>query len=283
MKIIDNPQEMHAWSVAMAGQGKTIGLVPTMGFFHEGHLCLMRRAKQLSDLVVTSLFVNPAQFGPNEDLDRYPRNLVGDIAKAKAEGVEVLFTPTSEKMYPEGFTTEVSVQALTTNLCGAHRPGHFSGVTTVVAKLFTIIQPQFALFGEKDFQQLAVIRRMVRDLNMPVQVVGHPIVREQDGLAMSSRNANLLPEHRNAALSLSTGLALARKLYNGGEKRTNILKQQVEAHIRKHQETRIDYVEFVHCDSLQAVREADAQTVLALAVHIAERVRLIDNGYLASR
>ncbi|WP_028582431.1 pantoate--beta-alanine ligase [Desulfogranum japonicum] len=280
MKIIETPREMYDWSRKMIGQGKVIGLVPTMGFFHEGHLSLMRTAKQHSDKVVTSLFVNPIQFGPNEDLDHYPRDLAGDVAKAEAAGVDILFTPNSERMYPGDNLTEVSVHSLTENLCGAHRPGHFAGVTTVVTKLFNIVQPELAVFGEKDFQQLAVIRQMVKDLNIPVRIIGHPIVREQDGLAMSSRNANLLPEHRKAALSLSSGLNLARQLYAQGVRSTAALKQQVQEHVLAQKETRIDYISFVHCDTLQDVTEADAQTVLALAVHIGDKVRLIDNGRL---
>ncbi len=280
MKIIDNPREMNDWSREMIRRNKIIGLVPTMGFFHEGHLSLMRTAKKQCELVVTSLFVNPTQFGPTEDLDRYPRNLEGDTEKAEAAGVDVLFTPTSENMYPGKCLTEVRVSALTENLCGAHRPGHFNGVTTVVSKLFNIVQPDIAVFGEKDFQQLAVIRQMVRDLNISVRIIGHPIVREEDGLAMSSRNANLLPEQRTAALSLSTGLTLARSLYGRGVHSTDLLRQEVEAHILKHAGTTIDYISFVHCDTLRDVMEADAQTVLALAVHIGDRVRLIDNGFL---
>ena len=280
MEIIQKPEEMQAWARAKARSGATICLVPTMGFLHEGHLSLMRRAAGLCDLVAASLFVNPTQFGPNEDLDRYPRDFERDMALLRQEKVAAVFAPTPDLMYPQGFQTEVRVKDLATHLCGKSRPVHFAGVTTVVSKLFNIVQPDAAVFGEKDFQQLAIIRRLVADMNIPVRIVGQPIVREADGLAMSSRNANLDPANRAAALSLSTGLQLARTKAREGVRSTAALHAIVEAHIHSFAGTAIDYASFVDCETLEPVAEADERTVLALAVHIDGKVRLIDNGYV---
>lgn len=278
MEIIPSPEAIHAW--ARAQDGKTIGLVPTMGFFHQGHLSLMRRAAELCDLVVVSLFVNPTQFGPNEDLDRYPRDFERDMDLVRQEPVAAVFAPTPALMYPQGFQTQVAVSNLATHLCGRSRPGHFAGVTTVVAKLFNIIQPAVAVFGQKDFQQLAIIRRMVSDLNIPVRIVSHPIVREADGLAMSSRNTNLDPANRAAALSLSTALQLARERVSQGIDSVAELTALLTAHILSFQGTAIDYVSFVDFETLEPMTRADSRTVLALAVRIDDRVRLIDNGYV---
>ena len=280
MEIIQKPEEMQAWARAKARSGATICLVPTMGFLHEGHLSLMRRAAGLCDLVAASLFVNPTQFGPNEDLDRYPRDFERDMALLRQEKVAAVFAPTPDLMYPQGFQTEVRVKDLATHLCGKSRPVHFAGVTTVVSKLFNIVQPDAAVFGEKDFQQLAIIRRLVADMNIPVRIVGQPIVREADGLAMSSRNANLDPANRAAALSLSTGLQLARPKAREGVRSTAALHALVEAHIHSFAGTAIDYASFVDCETLEPVAEADERTVLALAVLIDGKVRLIDNGHV---
>ena len=283
MDIIQSPAEMQQWAGAQALASQSIALVPTMGFFHEGHLSLMRMAAKLCDLVVVSLFVNPTQFGPNEDLDRYPRDFERDMELVRRERVAVVFAPTPALMYPPGFQTEVRVRDLATHLCGRSRPVHFAGVATVVTKLFNIVQPDVAVFGEKDFQQLAVIRRMVSDLNIPVRIVGHPIVREADGLAMSSRNANLDPANRAAALSLSTGLQLAREKARAGVLATAELTRLVSAHIHGHTGTEIDYVSFVDSETLEDVAAVDERTVLALAVRIDGRVRLIDNGFVLPR
>jgi pantoate--beta-alanine ligase len=229
---------------------------------------------------VVSLFVNPTQFGPNEDLDRYPRDFERDMALVGQEPVDVVFAPTPDLMYLPGYQTEVSVKQLSTHLCGRSRPVHFAGVTTVVTKLFNIVQPNTAVFGEKDFQQLAIIRRMVADLNIPVNIVGHPIVREPDGLAMSSRNAYLDPANRSAALSLSTGLAKVREAAAAGERSVAALAQMLERHIHSFAGTKIDYSSFVDGDSLEAMETVDDRTVLAMAVHIDGKVRLIDNGYV---
>ncbi len=280
MEILKSPEEMFGWAKARAHAGRTISLVPTMGFFHEGHLRLMKLAAKQCDLVVVSLFVNPTQFGPNEDLDRYPRDFERDMALVSQEKVAAVFAPTPGLMYPQGFQTEVAVSNLATHLCGQSRPGHFAGVTTVVAKLFNIVQPEVAVFGEKDFQQLAIIRRMVRDLNIPVKIVSHPIVREADGLAMSSRNANLDPANRAAALSLSTALQLARERAAQGLTSVAELVRTLESHILSFPGTAIDYVSFVDFETLEPMTVADDRTVLALAVRIDGKVRLIDNGFV---
>jgi pantoate--beta-alanine ligase len=280
MDIISNPQEMQTWSRAQTRQGKTICLVPTMGFFHEGHLSLMRRGASLCDRVVVSLFVNPTQFGPTEDLDRYPRDFERDMTLVRQEQVAAVFAPTPDLMYPPGYQTEIRVKDLSTHLCGKSRPVHFAGVATVVTKLFNVVQPDVAVFGEKDFQQLAIIRRMVADLNIPVKIVGHPIVREADGLAMSSRNAYLDPANRAAALSLSTGLKKVREAAAGGERSVAVLAKMLEEYIHSFNGTKIDYASFVDGDSLEAVEMVNENTVLAMAVHIDGKVRLIDNGYV---
>jgi pantoate--beta-alanine ligase len=283
MRIIRQPAEMTAWAKEQLQAGRSIGLVPTMGFFHDGHLSLMRLAACRADLVVVSLFVNPTQFGPQEDLAAYPRNFERDQAMAADEGVTVLFAPDAAAMYPAGHSTTVTVgKELTSQLCGASRPGHFAGVTTVVCKLFNIIRPDLAVFGEKDFQQLAVIRRMTADLNLGVEIVGHPIVREADGLAMSSRNSYLAPEQREAALSLSRALALARKMAAEGERSPAKLTTALREFIHSFPETAIDYISFVHQQTVQEVAEVDKDTVLALAVKIGGKVRLIDNGRVLS-
>ncbi len=281
MKIIRSPQEMTAWSRQQVLAGKTIGFVPTMGFFHEGHLALMRRAGKLADQVVVSLFVNPTQFGPTEDLAAYPRDFERDQGLATNSGVNVIFAPETEEMYPQGANTTVTVgEELTNQLCGASRPGHFAGVATVVSKLFNIVRPDLAVFGEKDFQQLAVIRRMTQDLNLGVKIIGHPIIREEDGLAMSSRNTYLQVEERESALSLSQALAMARTMATNGERKTEQLRAALEGFILSFSGTTVDYISFVDQFTLQQVETVDENTVLALAVKINNKVRLIDNGFV---
>ena len=279
MQIIRHPAAMTAWAKDQAKAGRSIALVPTMGYFHEGHLSLMRTAARHADVVIVSLFVNPMQFGPQEDLAAYPRNFERDRAMAGSAGVQVFFAPEAAEMYSAGFCTTVTVGAdLTSQLCGASRPGHFAGVATVVCKLFQIVRPDVAVFGEKDFQQLAVIRRMTTDLNLGVEIVAHPIVREADGLAMSSRNTYLAPSQREAALSLSRAITLSRKMAAEGERSAERLTALLRDFIHSFPETAVDYISFVHQDTLQHVAEIDAQTVLALAVKIGGKVRLIDNG-----
>lgn len=281
MKIIRQPQRMTAWSKEQAVAGGIIGFVPTMGFFHEGHLALMRRAGESADLVAVSLFVNPTQFGPHEDLSAYPRDFEQDCTLAKNVGVDVIFAPEAEDMYPAGFNSTVTVgEELTGQLCGASRPGHFAGVATVVSKLFNIVRPDLAVFGEKDFQQLAVIRKMTADLNLGVEIIGHPIVREKDGLAMSSRNTYLQEEERKSALSLSRSLAMARKMAAKGERDAQLLTVAVKQFILSFSGTAVDYISFVDQFTLEPVEQVDENTVLALAVQINGKVRLIDNGFI---
>jgi pantoate--beta-alanine ligase len=279
MEIIRLTSEMTAWSNKAIRAGKKIALVPTMGYFHEGHLALMRMAAEKADLVVVSLFVNPIQFGAGEDLGKYPRDFDRDTALARGEKVAVLFAPDSAAMYPEPTLTTVSVAKLTSALCGKSRPGHFDGVSTVVAKLFHIVKPHVAVFGKKDFQQLAVIRRMVNDLNWDIDIIGHPIVREPDGLAMSSRNTFLNPEERKAALCLYNAVQLAKKLARDGEKQPTALVREIKEHIASYNDAVVDYITIVDKDSLVDQQTLDRNSWLAMAVYVGE-TRLIDNAGL---
>ena len=270
---------MQNLSRAAHRSGRTIALVPTMGFLHDGHASLLREGRRRGDLLVLSIFVNPTQFGVGEDFEAYPRDLARDRAVAEGAGVDVIFAPPAGEMYPAGYQTYVDVERLTLPLCGASRPGHFRGVTTVVSKLLNIVQPDVALFGAKDYQQLAVIRRMVADLNMPVEVVGMPIVREDDGLALSSRNAYLSPEQRQSALCLSRSLRTAKALYRSGERNVATMRERVTAVIAAEPAAAVDYIEFRNGYSLEEVAVADDRTLLALAVKIGT-TRLIDNCLL---
>ncbi len=275
--LVRSIDEMKQIVKKLKQEGKSIGFVPTMGYLHEGHISLMRCSKKDNDITVVSIFVNPIQFGVNEDLDRYPRDLERDLQICKKEGVDYVFHPSVEEMYPEGFSTYVIVEGLTEGLCGAFRPGHFKGVTTVVNKLFNIVQPDRAYFGEKDYQQLKVIQRMVKDLNMNVQVIGCPIVREPDGLAMSSRNKYLSPEERKAALSLSKALFKAKELFESGETDINKIRKEMEKIILSHPEVKeIQYIEFVDAETLKPKEKLEKGTVIALAVFVGN-TRLIDN------
>jgi pantoate--beta-alanine ligase len=247
-----------------------------MGFLHEGHASLMREGRKRGDLLVVSIFVNPAQFGVGEDFDSYPRDLSRDSKIARESGVDIIFAPDAREMYPAGYQTWVDVEKISLPLCGASRPGHFRGVTTVVAKLFNIVKPSIAFFGEKDYQQLAVIRRMVFDLNMDVEVVGLPTVREPDGLAMSSRNSYLSMAERKSALCLSRALDAASSLFLSGENSVARLREAVLGILEGEPAARIDYVEFRCGENLEEVERADERTVLALAVRIGA-TRLIDN------
>lgn len=280
MQIIHPLADMTRWSEDVLFRGETIALVPTMGYFHEGHLSLMRLAGRLADHVVVSLFVNSIQFAPGEDLDRYPRDLENDTRLAANEKVDVLFVPSDSEMYENGGATRVRVEGITAVLCGRQRPSHFEGVTTVVAKLFNITKPHFAVFGEKDFQQLAVIRRMTRDLNWNIDIVGHPIVRESDGLAMSSRNAYLSGEERQSACCLYRAIEQARASFAAGVRDAARLQAEVRDTLLANPDVSIDYIALVDQHSLAEREEADAGTVLALAVRVGT-TRLIDNGFLA--
>lgn len=277
MRVIDSPAEMQEWAAEQAASGLSIGLVPTMGFFHEGHLQLMRTAGQMAEKVVVSLFVNPMQFGPQEDFAAYPRDLARDCRLAENAGVAVLFAPDGPAMYPEDFQTTVSVGRVTRHLCGASRPGHFDGVATVLTKLFHLTGAGLAVFGEKDFQQLAVIRRMVADLNMPIRIFGHPVVREEDGLAMSSRNTYLDDKERPAALCLYESLLLAKREAAAGTRAAGKLTEKIRRRILSCEGTSVDYISFVDDRTLEPVDRIDKHTRLVLAVWISGRVRLIDN------
>ncbi|MCL6621794.1 MAG: pantoate--beta-alanine ligase [Syntrophobacterales bacterium] len=276
MDLIVSPREMQDLARQWRREGRIIAFVPTMGYFHPGHLSLMEYGRTRGDRLVVSLFVNPTQFGPSEDLDRYPRDLARDTELARQVGVDVLYTPTAAEMYPPGYQTYVTVEELSRGWCGASRPGHFRGVATVVLKLFHQVQPQVAVFGEKDYQQLALIRRLVRDLDLEVEVVGRPIVREPDGLAMSSRNSYLSPEERARALCLYRGLCAARDLAATGERRAAPLVAAAREIITATPGTRLDYLGLVDPDTLEAVEVLKGAARLLGAVWVGS-TRLIDN------
>lgn len=276
MKIIETVREMREFIAGQRKAGKTIGLTPTMGALHQGHLTLMRTAKAECDIVVASIFVNPTQFGPSEDLESYPRDLAGDAAKAESVGVDAIFHPQPAEMYPTGYATFVNVEGITDKLCGKSRPGHFRGVATVVSKLFNIVEPDIAFFGQKDAQQVAVLKRMVRDLNIPVKIEVVPIVREADGLALSSRNTYLSKEERLAALVLSRSLRLAVQAFENGERNAAVLKSLVQAAIQREQLANIEYVELYSYPDLLDINELTGEAILALAVRFGA-TRLIDN------
>jgi pantoate--beta-alanine ligase len=280
MQVVDTVVALRQHLAKERAHGKCIGLVPTMGYLHAGHLSLVYAARQECDVVVMSIFVNPRQFGPQEDLANYPRDMERDLALARAAGVDVVFTPGVDEVYPSGYQTEVTVSALTQPLCGASRPGHFNGVTTVVSKLFNMVGPDRAYFGQKDYQQATVIQRMVTDLNMPLTVVMCPIVREDDGLAMSSRNAYLNPEERQAALVLSRALLLAREKLTQGERQPQRLEAALRDTIAAEPLTRIDYAAICDQHTLKPVGCLSGSVLVALAVFVGA-TRLIDNALLS--
>ena len=263
-------------------EAKTIAFVPTMGSLHEGHAALLRKGRELADILVLSIFVNPIQFGENEDLNRYPRVLEQDCRVASACGVDCVFTPTAMEMYPEGFQTSVSVRELSKPLCGANRPGHFDGVATVVTKLFNIVAPDMAIFGRKDYQQLTLIKRMADDLSLPVAIIDIPIVRELDGIAMSSRNSYLSPQERQSALAISRAIAEVRALYDSGERSIETLTQKAFDVIQQEPILKIDYLEFRDARTLQLSDRAKDDVLFALAVK-AGTTRLIDNTVLGEK
>jgi pantoate--beta-alanine ligase len=276
MEVIDNIAGMQKRCEEMRRAGKSIALVPTMGFLHDGHLELMREGNWLADILVISIFVNPTQFGPAEDYQTYPRDMEGDLKKAEGAGVDIVFAPSVEEMYPEGSQTKVVVERITKHLCGLSRPGHFEGVATVVAKLFNIIKPHIAIFGQKDFQQLTVIRRMVRDLNMDIEIIGTPTIREPDGLAMSSRNKYLNADERESALCLKKSIDMTLGMIKEGERDTEILKTSIREFILKYPFTDIDYVSICDPSSLEEIETIQGKALLAIAVKVG-KTRLIDN------
>ncbi len=278
MRRFEDPAALQAWARQVRARGETIGLVPTMGYLHDGHLSLMRIARPRCDHLVVSIFVNPLQFAPTDDLERYPRDEAGDAAKCRAEGVDVLFFPTPATMYPPGYQTELTVGPLAAPLCGTSRAGHFEGVVTVVLKLFNLAQPTLAVFGEKDYQQLAVIRRMVRDLHVQVEVASGPIVREPDGLAMSSRNAYLNPAQREQALALHRALDEAEQSLQPGSDPAALIAR-TRAALEQQPLGDIDYVDLLDASELTPVTALDRPVVLAMAVRFGA-TRLIDNRVL---
>jgi len=276
MEIIRHIPEMQRWSESRRLEGKKIAFVPTMGFLHEGHLSLVREGKKRGDVVVVSIFVNPIQFNQQADFATYPRTLEQDQRMLEEGGTEALFYPAAPEMYPQGFQTAVEVDKVSQPLCGAFRPGHFRGVATVVAKLFNIVKPHVALFGEKDFQQCVVIKRMVKDLNFDLEIAAMPTVREPDGLAMSSRNARLSPAERHTSLCLSRALNKAQDLVAHGERRAAAILQAVQDLIACEGGVRVEYASLCHPETLEEVAEVSGLTVLALAAWVGD-VRLIDN------
>jgi pantoate--beta-alanine ligase len=274
MQRASSPDEMK--KISNSFHGTSVGFVPTMGYLHKGHMSLIKKSLNTCDHTVVSIFVNPIQFGPNEDLDIYPHDLEGDIKKLESAGVNVLFQPQRETIFPKEFKTYLQVNEITDQLCGKSRPEFFKGVVTVVLKLFNIVRPQHVFFGEKDWQQLAVIETMVRDLNLDIAVHRIPLVREPDGLAMSSRNRNLSFEERHKALSLSRALEDAKKKVRQGTKTTNQLKQSIKDRITAESGTQIDYISICDPVSLQEKEEVNGRTLIALAVKIGS-TRLIDN------
>ena len=280
MKVLRTIQEIQAFSKAAKDAGKSVGLVPTMGALHEGHLTLMRRARQENDVVIASVFVNPTQFGPNEDFDAYPRRFEEDCKKLETVPVDAVFHPEPKEMYPEGYCTYVNVDGdITKKLCGAQRPGHFRGVATVVTKLMNLSRADRAYFGQKDAQQVVVVKRFVSDLNIPTEVVMVPIVREESGLARSSRNQYLSAEEKEAALVLSRSLKKGKAAFDGGEKDVETLKKIVRDEIETEPTAVIDYVDIYSFPELLPIAKIEAPALLAIAVKIG-KTRLIDNMIL---
>lgn len=279
MEILRTIDEVRRWVREQKAQGHPIHFVPTMGYFHEGHLSLMRQAKNDGGKVIVSIFVNPLQFGPHEDFERYPRDFDRDHQLAESVGVDALFYPEVSEMYPAGYQTEVRVIKLSQPLCGRSRPGHFEGVATVVLKLFHIVTPDRAYFGEKDFQQLRIIQQMVLDTNLPITIVPCPIVREPDGLAMSSRNVYLTPEERQSATVLYRSLCWAQERVQAGERDAQRIRQGVYERIAQEPLARIDYVEVVDAETLEPVVCIERPTLVAVAVYFG-KARLIDNTVL---
>lgn len=276
MKLIHNPDEMRGASRAARVRGARVGLVPTMGALHEGHLSLVRAAREWCDFVAASIFVNPTQFGPNEDFSKYPRNLDRDCQMLEKEGLDVLFAPNADEMYPAGSVTWVEVEKMSERLCGKSRPGHFRGVTTVVAKLFNIVEPDAAFFGQKDAAQVAIIKRMVRDLNMAVEIQVCPIIREADGLAMSSRNAYLNSQERKSALVLYRSMLTAKNRFDAGERDASTLIDSAKAEFARNPEVRLDYFEIVDPDTLDPEPAINKRVLIAVAAFVGN-TRLLDN------
>ncbi len=280
MKIVRSVAKMQELSRQARSAGLTVGFVPTMGYLHDGHLSLVRRAREEADMVVVSIFVNPTQFNSSEDFDNYPRDDKSDEAMLEEEGVDILFMPGVDDVYPAGAATRVGVSGLTDGLCGAHRPGHFEGVTTVVAALFNMVLPDLAVFGRKDFQQIQTVRRLVRDLHFPVRIVEGETLREKDGLAMSSRNARLTAAERSLAPVIHRALRAACAAFAAGERRSTVLADKAREVLSSCDALRVEYLEVVDPDLIAATDVADDRSVMAIAAWLGQ-VRLIDNVTLA--
>ena len=276
MRVVKNIKEVRDAVKEWKAQGLSVGFVPTMGYLHEGHESLIKKAVKDNDRVVVSIFVNPMQFGPTEDLDKYPRDLERDSKLCENAGANLIFRPEKEEMYFEDFSSYVDINGLSDELCGKSRPIHFRGVCTVVTKLFNIVNPDRAYFGEKDAQQLAIIRRFVRDLNIDIEIIGCPIIREEDGLAKSSRNTYLSKEERQAALILSQSLNLAKDAINSGERNSSVVIDIISNNIKKEPLAKIDYIEVVDSLSMKPVKTIEKSVLVAIAVYIG-KTRLIDN------
>ncbi len=279
MDILKTKAEMQAWSTSKKRDGKTISFVPTMGYLHQGHVSLLEKGKPLCDELVLSIFVNPTQFAPNEDLDAYPRDIENDLNLARKAGVTAVFLPNNTEMYGENYQTRVALDHLPNYLCGKSRPVHFGGVATVVTKLFNIVMPDVAVFGKKDYQQLQVIRQLVQDLDFNIEIIGGDIIRESDGLAMSSRNAYLTEEQRESALCLSRAVKMAKEKVAQGQTSAKALVKEMEVFIHSFDHTKVDYIEFCDPVTLEPVDEVQKTTVLALAVQVGKS-RLIDNALI---
>lgn len=260
-------------------KSKTIGFVPTMGYLHEGHLALVKAARKISDVVVVSIFVNPIQFGPSEDLSRYPRDFERDSMLLEQENTDIIFYPDDGQMYEKDFSTYVEVKKLEDHLCGKTRVGHFTGVATVVTKLFNIVKPHYAVFGQKDYQQLTVIERMVRDLNQDVKIVPHPTIREADGLAMSSRNTYLSTEERRKALAISASLKKVEEMFKAGEHDTAVIRKAVNDTLQKEDGINVEYIDICDATTLEDISRVEKKAVIAIACRIG-KTRLIDNTIL---
>ena len=276
VRIISSMGEMQSLVNGVIKTGKIISLVPTMGALHEGHINLMNEGRKRGDVLIVSIFVNPTQFGPNEDFTKYPRDLEADLRKIETLGVDIVFAPTLEEIYPEGFQTYIEVKELQEHLCGHFRPGHFRGVATVVLKLFNIVKPQVALFGDKDYQQLKIIQRMVKDLNLEVEVIGYPIVRDKDGLALSSRNVHLSSNERNSASQVSKALREIKRKFDMGCRNTKLMVEFGRKILEEEGINKIDYLEICDSETLENKELASRGDLLAVAVRI-KGTRLIDN------
>lgn len=279
MQVIQSIGQMQQFSENIRTQGKRIAFVPTMGFLHEGHLSLIDYGRKNADVLIISVFVNPTQFGEDEDFQEYPKDLVRDCEVARKAGIDVVFAPEVSEMYPKDFQTYATVKSLSQPLCGAFRPGHFKGVTTVVVKLFNIVKPHLAIFGKKDFQQWAIIRKMVEDLNFDIEVIGLPTVREYDGLAMSSRNSYLTKEERDSSLSLYQSLNMAKDMVASGERDASQIICKIKDFILSKPYTKIEYVKICSPDTLRDIKTLENKALLAMAVKMG-RTRLIDNALL---